>query len=157
MRWIWIDKFTEFEPSKRAVAIKNISLAEEHLHDHWSAYPVMPASLMIEGMAQTGGILVGQANNFEHDVLLAKVTKADFDGIAVPGDQLTYEAVIDNIAPEAASIKGTILKNGEPFGTISMMFSHADNSIQGLDLPQGFVFTGSFQRMVEPFLEAENA
>ncbi len=37
-------------------------------------------------------------------------------------------------------------------GEISMMFSNADNSLQGLDLPEHFVFTGSFQRMVEPFL-----
>lgn len=156
MRWIWIDKFVEFESGRRAVAVKNVSLAEEHLHDHWQAFPVMPASLMIEGMAQTGGILVGQANDFKHDVLLAKITKAEFDGIALPGDQLTYEAEIENLAPEAAGIKGTVLKNGQPFGSISIMFSHADNNIQGLDLPEGFVFTGSFQRMVEPFLETGN-
>ena len=89
-------------------------------------------------------------------MLLAKITKAEFDGIALPGDQLTYEAEIENLAPEAASIKGTVLKNGAPFGSVSIMFSHADNNIQGLDLPEGFVFTGSFQRMVEPFLETGN-
>lgn len=156
MRWIWIDRFVEFEPMKKAVAVKNVSLAEEHLHDHWDAYPVMPVSLMIEGMAQTGGILVGQAGNFEHDVLLAKVTKADFSEIVIPGDQLHYEAVMENFAPEAASIKGTVYKNSKPIGKISMMYSHADNNQQGLDLPENFVFTGSFQRMVEPFLENKN-
>ncbi|HHH76481.1 MAG TPA: beta-hydroxyacyl-ACP dehydratase, partial [Phycisphaerae bacterium] len=57
MRWIWIDRFIEFVPTVKATAVKNISLAEEHLHDHWSPWPVMPASLMIEGMAQTAGIL----------------------------------------------------------------------------------------------------
>ena len=152
MRWIWIDRIEEFEPCKRAVAVKNVSLAQEHLHDHWSAYPVMPSSLMIEGMAQTGGILVGQACNFEHDVVLAKITRAEFSDIVVPGDQLRYEAVIENLAAEAASINGTVRNNGEVIGEISMMFSHADNSLAGLDLPEGFVFTGSFQRMVEPFV-----
>jgi 3-hydroxyacyl-[acyl-carrier-protein] dehydratase len=154
MRWIWIDRFIEFEPRKRAVAVKNISLAEEHLHDHWEAYPVMPHSLMIEGMAQTGGILVGQAGDFRHKVVLAKVTRAEFDGIAVPGDQLTYEAEIEHFAEAAASIRGTVLKNGEPFGQIQLMFSHADQNAGGIELPEeNFVFTGSFQRMVEPFLE----
>ncbi|MBN1941674.1 MAG: beta-hydroxyacyl-ACP dehydratase [Phycisphaerae bacterium] len=156
MRWFWIDRFLEFEPGKRAVSVKNISLAEEHLHDHWDGCPIMPASLMIEGMAQTGGLLVGQANNFEHDVVLAKISKAEFYGLAVPGDQLTYEAVIENIAPEAASIRGVVRKNGEEFGQIDIMYSHANNSISGVELPERFVFTGSLHRMVEPFLETKN-
>ncbi|MCD4824124.1 MAG: beta-hydroxyacyl-ACP dehydratase [Phycisphaerae bacterium] len=156
MRWIWIDRLTEFEPGKRAVAVKNVSLAEEHLHDHWEAYPIMPAPLMIEGVAQTGGILVGQVNDFKYDVVLAKISKAEFNDIVVPGDQLTYEVVLEHMAPEAAAIAGTVRKNGEIIGTINMMFSHANNNMQGLDLPENFVFTGSFQRMVEPFLENAN-
>ncbi len=152
MRWIWIDRFLEFEPQRRALAVKNVSMAEEHLHDHWDGFPIHPASLMIEGMAQTGGILVGQACNFEHDVVLAKVSKADFTDYAIPGDQLTYEATVENMAPEAAGVHGVVRKNGEVIGEIDLMFSHANNSLQGLDLPENFVFTGSFQRMVEPFL-----
>ena len=71
MRWIWIDKFLVFESGKRAVAIKNLTLAEEHLHDHYPGFPVMPESLMIEGMAQTAGILVGEARDFTEKVILA--------------------------------------------------------------------------------------
>ncbi len=154
MRWIWIDKFTEFEPGKRARAVKNISLAEEHLHDHWEAYPVMPASLMIEGMAQTAGILVGQARDFKEKVILAKITRAEFEDVALPGDQLTYEATIENVAPEAASTKGIVLKNSQPFGRVDLMFSHIDNNLAGTKFPEeNFVFTGQFERLVAPFLE----
>ena len=156
MRWIWIDRLLEFEPRKRALSVKNVSLAGEHLHDHWEPYPIMPVSLMIEGMAQTGGILVGQACDFEHDVVLAKITKADFTDIVIPGDQLTYEAILENLADEASSIKGIVRKNGQQIGTISMIFAHANNNSSGLDLPENFVFTGSFRRMVEPFLEASD-
>jgi 3-hydroxyacyl-[acyl-carrier-protein] dehydratase len=155
MRWIWIDRFIEFVPGKKATAIKNVSLAEEHLHDHWEAYPIMPTCLMIEGMAQTAGILVGQARNFKEKVILAKVAKAEFTDIVVPGDQITYQAQIDSIAPEAASIKGVVLKNGLQIGVIEMMFSHIDNNLSGVKFPEeNFVFTGSFERMVAPFLEA---
>lgn len=155
MRWIWIDRFIEFVPGKKATAVKNVSLAEEHLHDHWEAYPIMPTSLMIEGMAQTAGILVGQARNFKEKVILAKVAKAEFTNIVVPGNQVTYQAEIDSIAPEAASIKGKVLKNGQPIGTIEMMFSHIDQNLSGVKFPEeNFVFTGSFERMVAPFLEA---
>ncbi|MFP4353872.1 MAG: 3-hydroxyacyl-ACP dehydratase FabZ family protein [Phycisphaerae bacterium] len=157
MRWMWIDRFVEFEPGRRAVAIKNVSLAEEQLHDHWEAFPIMPTSLMIEGMAQTGGILVGQARDFKEKVVLAKVSKASFDDIVLPGDQLKYVAEIENVAPEAASIQGTVLRNDEQIGQVNLMFSHVDQNMQGLELPkENFVFTGSFERMVTPFLEAAN-
>ena len=77
MRWMWIDTIVAYEPEARLVAIKNVSLAEEHLHDHvpasalWAQTPVMPASLMVEGMAQTAGILVGAARGFREKVILA--------------------------------------------------------------------------------------
>jgi len=153
MRWFWIDRFVEFVPHRKATAIKNVSLAEEHLHDHYEAFPLMPTSLMIEGMAQTAGILVGQARNFKEKVVLAKISKAEFTDIVLPGDQLTYQAEIESISPEAASIQGTVLKNGTEIARISMMFSHVDQNLAGMKFPEeNFVFTGSFERMVAPFL-----
>ena len=107
-------------------------------------------------MAQTAGILVGQMDNFEHDVVLAKVSKATFSDIALPGDQLSYEAVLEHVAPEASSISGTVRKNGDIIGEITLMLSNSDNAIQQLDLPEKFVFTESFVRLVEPFLETDN-
>ncbi len=157
MRWIWIDRFLEFEPRKRAVAIKNVSLAEEHLHDHWEPYPIMPAALMIEGMAQTAGILVGQARDFTEKVILAKITKAQFDDIVTPGDQITYQAEIEHLADEAASTRGVVLKNGKPIGQVDMLFSHIDQNLAGMEFPEeNFVFTGQFERLVAPFIGTDN-
>jgi len=157
MRWIWIDRFLQFEPGQRAVALKNVSLAEEHLHDHWAPFPIMPASLMIEGMAQTAGILVGQARNFQEKVILAKITKAQFDDIVTPGDQITYEAQIENISPEAASTKGNVYVNGRRIGQIDLMFSHIDQNLAGQRFPEeNFVFTGQFERLIEPLLGDES-
>jgi 3-hydroxyacyl-[acyl-carrier-protein] dehydratase len=157
MRWIWIDKFEKFEVNVAAVAIKNVSLAEEHLHDHFPGFPVMPASLMIEGMAQTAGILVGQARDFKEKVILAKIAKAEFHDIVTPGDQITYRAEMETLAPEAAATHGTVLKNGKEIGTVDLMFSHIDQNLQGLKFPEeNFVFTGQFERLVAPFLEKRN-
>ena len=153
MRWIWIDRFTEFEPRKRAVAIKNVTLAEEYLHDHWEPFPVMPAALMIEGMAQTAGILVGQARDFQEKVILAKIAKAQFDDIVTPGDQITYQAEIEHLTEEAAATRGTVLKNGQPIGKVDLMFSHIDQNLAGMEFPEeNFVFTGQFERLVAPFI-----
>ncbi len=154
MRWIWIDRIVEFEPEKHASAVKNVSLAEEHLHDHWEDYPVMPASLMIEGMAQTAGILVGHAKNFAEKVVLAKISKAQFDDIVTPGDTITYRAEITMLADEAAVTKGTVLKNGREIGQIDLMFSHVDHNTAGVKFPkENFVFTGQFMRLIAPFME----
>ncbi|MHC4736345.1 MAG: 3-hydroxyacyl-ACP dehydratase FabZ family protein, partial [Planctomycetota bacterium] len=108
MRWIWIDKFVEFKSGESAVAIKNVTLAEEHLHDHFPGFAVMPETLMIEAMAQTSGILVGEAKNFQEKVILAKVKKAVFYDYVKPGDTLKLDAKIESIASEAASTGGKI-------------------------------------------------
>lgn len=107
MRWYWIDRFIEFESGRRARAIKNISLAEDHLHDHFPVYPMLPNSLIIEGLAQTGGLLVSEHGQFAERVVLAKVPKAKFHFPAVPGDTLTYTTVIDYIKPEGAMVTAT--------------------------------------------------
>jgi len=158
MRWIWIDRFIEFEPARRATAVKNVSLAEEHLHDHWEAWPIMPASLMIEGMAQTAGILVGQARDFKEKVILAKIGLAEFDDVAVPGDQIAYHAEIETITAQAAVTKGTVCRNDKPIGRVDLMFSHVDQNQAGIELPEeNFVFTGQFERLIAPLLERRDA
>lgn len=107
MRWYWIDKFLEFESGRRAKAIKCVSLAEDYLHDHFPEYPIFPNPLVIEGMAQTGGLLVCEHNEFTEKVILAKVPKVQFYCHARPGDTLTYEATIEYQNAEGAAVSAT--------------------------------------------------
>jgi 3-hydroxyacyl-[acyl-carrier-protein] dehydratase len=107
MRWIWIDRFVEFDSGKRAVSIKNLSLAEEHLHDHFPGCPIMPNSLITEGLAQTGGLLVGETFAFARKVVLAKIPKAQYFFAARPGDTLQYECVLDHVSDDGATVKAT--------------------------------------------------
>ncbi len=152
MRWVWIDKFVEFESGVKATAIKNVSLAEEHLHDHFPGYPVMPASLIVEGMAQTAGILVGEARDFQEKVILAKVKRARFEREVRPGEQLRYEAVIEQVSPEAASTIGKVQADGEPLAEIDIVFSHIDNNLSGQVFPEeNFVFTDEFKALLRTY------
>lgn len=156
MRWVWIDMFVEFEPGRRAVAVKNITLAEDHLHDHIPGFPVMPASLIIEGMAQTAGILVGEARGFAENVILAKIRRAEFTGLAVPGDQLRYEATIESIDERAAMTSGIVKKNGESMGKVDLIFSHVNQAEKTLGLPDhNFVFTDQFMNLLAGFRTSE--
>jgi 3-hydroxyacyl-[acyl-carrier-protein] dehydratase len=149
MRWIWIDKFTEFESGRRAVAVKNVSLAEEHLHDHFPGFPIMPECLMIEAMAQTGGILVGEAMGFREKVVLAKISKAVFFDFVRPGDSLRIEAQISTISVEAACTSGKITRGDQLIAEVELMFSHVDRNLAGKKFPEeNFVFTGTFTALL---------
>ena len=163
MRWIWIDRFIKFEPGTTAQAVKNISLAEEHLHDHFPEYPVMPAALIIEGMAQTAGILVCHASGFKEKVILAKITKAVFDDIAVPGDTLLFTANIEQINEQFAVAAGDVSVsspgvNGQKseskhLATIELMFSHLDQNLSGKKFPEAqFILTNIFDTLLRNVL-----
>src|ERR1041384_4869245 len=108
MRWIWIDRFLEFQSGKSARAVKNLSLAEDHFRDHFPGYPVMPAALILEGLAQTGGILVGEANDFKEKVVLAKIVSAKFTREALAGETLIYDVDLVHLRPEGASVQGRV-------------------------------------------------
>src|SRR5215207_748713 len=156
MRWIWIDKFTEFTPKVSATAVKNVTLAEEHLHDLYPAFPVVPHSLIIEGMAQTAGILVGEARNFAEKVILAKVGKATFHRLVRPGDTITYAATIQQLSEQGASIEGKVtVGSSELVADIELMFSHIDQNMAGLKFPEhNFVFTEQFTELLKTYRTA---
>ncbi len=150
MRWIWIDRFEEFVPGRRAVAVKNVTRAEDCLHDHFPGFPALPESLLIEGMAQTAGILVGQARNFEEKVILAKIKQAVFHRLVRPGDQIRFEAEIEQIHDAAATTRGQIRCGQEVIGLVDLVFSHIDQNISGLEFPEdNFVFTDEFMALLK--------
>lgn len=104
MRWFWVDRFTEFVASSHAVGHKGVALSDNFMHDHWDAYPTMPHSLMAEGMAQTGGLLVSEIYEFKELVVLAKFSKLSFHGITRGGETITYRAQIDNLRDVGAVV-----------------------------------------------------
>lgn len=151
MRWIWIDRFIEFEHGSHALAIKNVTLAEEHLHDHFPGFPVMPGSLMVEGMAQTGGILLGELNNFQHLVVLAKVPKVTFDGWVLPGDRIIYSAKLLDAREAGGTVECTATVDDRVVAQAEIMFAHADQSdpnLAGVD-QKNFVFSSGLMQVFD--------
>ncbi|MCO6438444.1 MAG: beta-hydroxyacyl-ACP dehydratase [Phycisphaerae bacterium] len=149
MRWFWIDSFVEFDSGRRAVAVKNVSLAEEYMHDHFPGFPVMPAALVIEGMAQTAGILVGEAGGFKENVILAKVRRAVFHGHARPGDRLSYETVLESLDDRGGVTAGLVKRGSDVLAEIDLMFSHVRPGDRNASVPEeNFVFTGDFLRLL---------
>lgn len=163
MRWIWIDRILTLERAVRAVAIKNVSAAEDVVHDHFPArdgrpaQPLFPNTLVIEGMAQTAGILVGHARDFREKVILAKIGKARLTVAARPGDTIRYTATLDRIDASGASTSGKVERldpttgHATAMGQIDLMFSHIDQNLRGLAFPEhNFVFTDQFKSLLPP-------
>jgi 3-hydroxyacyl-[acyl-carrier-protein] dehydratase len=134
MRWFWIDRIIEFESGRRAVAIKNVSLSEDHLHDSKLVPPLMPAPLMIEGVAQTGGLLVGEHLGFRARVILAKVGKVEFFGEAQPGDTLTYTVELIGIRSTGAIITGQVHLGEQRLASLEIVFALLDERFADIEL-----------------------
>ena len=156
MRWLWIDRIVLIEKGRRLVALKNISMAEEQVHSYIAGPPVMPASLIIEGMAQTAGILVGHAEGFREKVILAKVGRAELNEDAPPGYTLRYTATIQQMDRMGASTTGTVelidpaTGAARQIGEIDLMFSHIDQNMAGAEFPEhNFVFSDLFKTLLE--------
>lgn len=93
MRFTLIDRILELEAGKEITALKNLSLAEEYLADHFPLFPVLPGVLMLEAMTQAGAWLVRHDEDFAHSMVLLKeahnIKYADF---VEPGSQLVVKA-----------------------------------------------------------------
>jgi 3-hydroxyacyl-[acyl-carrier-protein] dehydratase len=100
--FLLVDRVVELEPGKRIRAIKNVSINEPFFQGHFPGAPVMPGVLVVEAMAQVGGLLTElprAATGAKQDKLfyLVKVDNARFSRMVVPGDQLDIEVVLKRI------------------------------------------------------------
>ena len=112
----------------------------------------MPGSLVIEGMAQSAGILVGHAGAFKEKVVLAKVSKVELAADATPGSTLRYTATLTQRTHQGAATNGLVELRGprdetfKQIGTINLVFSHLDNNAAGTEYPEhNFVFGDTFK------------
>lgn len=159
MRWVWIDSFVEFRRRQFARAVKNLSLAEDYFADHFPGCPVMPATLILEGLAQTGGMLVGEANDYTEKVILAKIVWAKFHREAIAGEQLVFDVEILHMRAEGASTRGKVfavqpgraISNGAPSDLVAeaeIFFAHLDQArSQQIFGNHNFVFSGELQHL----------
>jgi len=91
--FLLIDRVVELEEDKRAVAVKNVTINEPFFQGHYPGHPIMPGVLILEAMAQLGGVLLSQ--RLEHTgkvAVLLSMDKVKFRRPVVPGDQLILEA-----------------------------------------------------------------
>lgn len=93
MRFTLVDRVVELVPGKKITAIKNLSMAEEYLADHFPGFPVLPGVLMLEAMTQAAAWLVRVTEDFEHSmVVLKEARNVKYNKFVEPGQTLTVTA-----------------------------------------------------------------
>ena len=95
MRFTLIDKVIELTPGSKIVALKNLSLAEEYLADHFPGFPVMPGVFMLEAMTQASAWLIRASEDFANSqVTLKEARNVKYANFVEPGQQLIVTAEI---------------------------------------------------------------
>jgi 3-hydroxyacyl-[acyl-carrier-protein] dehydratase len=91
MRYLLIDRITEWMADEKIKGIKNVAMSEDFLEFHFPKNPVMPGVLLIEAFAQLSGWLEAASSDFKNWFLITKVRQCKFYGFALPGDQVELE------------------------------------------------------------------
>src|SRR3954447_10853898 len=103
--FLLVDRVLELQPGGLVVAIKNVSANEPFFQGHWPGRAIMPGVLMIEAMAQAGGVLIAASETLGGRVaMLASVDGVKLRRPVVPGDQLRFEVTADRIKQNSASV-----------------------------------------------------
>ena len=127
MRFILIDKITDFKPGNHAEAIKNITLSEDFFDDHFPLKPVMPGVLILEGLIEIAGLLLEETIKSQQGLnvkaLISVIEKTKFRDFATPGDQLIYQVKIESIDEKKGKIKGRILRDNSRIGDAKLVFT----------------------------------
>ncbi len=91
MRYLLIDRITEWKADQKIKGVKNVSMTEDFLEWHFPKNPVMPGVLLIEAFAQLTGWLEAVSSDFKSWFLITKVRQCKFYGFALPGDQVELD------------------------------------------------------------------
>jgi 3-hydroxyacyl-[acyl-carrier-protein] dehydratase len=113
--FLMIDRIVEFEPRKRCVAIKNVTINEPFFQGHFPGHPIMPGVLVIEAMAQAGGIIMMHElpDRQEKLVVFTGIERAKFRQQVTPGDQLRIEIEVLAFRSRAGRIEGKAYVDGK--------------------------------------------
>ena len=113
--FLLIDRVVEFEQARRLVAIKNVTINEPFFQGHFPGYPIMPGVLVVEAMAQAGGIMLMHElpDRAEKLVMFTGIERAKFRRPVTPGDQLRIEIEVLSFRPRAGRIAGRALVDGK--------------------------------------------
>ena len=139
MRFILIDKIVSIENGKLIKAVKNVSLSEEYLADHFPTFPVLPGVLLLEGLIESASWLVRRTENFAHSmILLEQARNVKYKSFLTPGAQIEYTVQAKAVEENVSSFAGFGVSQGERivearFGLRHFNLADEDSAIAAVD------------------------
>ena len=126
--FLLVDRVLELEPNQRVLAVKNVSINEPFFQGHFPGHPVMPGVLVLEALAQAGGLLTqlsaaaaGAVNGEEKLFYLVKIDNARFSRMVVPGDQLMLEVKLKRMIRNMAMYECTASVDGKTVASADIL------------------------------------
>nr|WP_245939978.1 3-hydroxyacyl-ACP dehydratase FabZ [Stenomitos frigidus] len=116
-----VDRIIKYSPGKLAVGIKNVTFNEPHFQGHFPGRPIMPGVLIVEAMAQVGGVVLTQMADIQGGLFMfAGIDKVRFRRPVVPGDQLVMTVELLSVKRRRfgtmqgrAEVDGRLVAEGE--------------------------------------------
>jgi len=121
--FLLIDRIVEFEENKRVVGIKNVTINEPFFQGHFPGHPIMPGVLLIEAMAQVGGVLALKSDPGPAKKLIyfMSIDKAKFRKPVIPGDQVRFELELTKTRSTVRQFTGVARVDGNVVAEAEMM------------------------------------
>ena len=121
--FLLIDRILEFEPNKRIVGLKNVTINEPFFQGHYPGHPIMPGVLIIEAMAQVGGLLLMEALEEPEGkvVYFMSLDKVKWRRPVTPGDQIRFELEMLQLRRQVCRMKGVGYVDGQVVAEAEMM------------------------------------
>jgi len=130
--FLMIDRILEMEPGKRIVGIKNVTINEPFFQGHFPGHPIMPGVLLLEAMAQVGGVyaLMNDPKPETKVLYFMSIDKAKFRKPVLPGDQVRFELELAKERGPIKTFKGTAKVDGALVAEAEMMAMIVDKNAQ---------------------------
>jgi 3-hydroxymyristoyl/3-hydroxydecanoyl-(acyl carrier protein) dehydratase len=126
MRHYWVDRITHLEVGVRATGVKAVALSEDEFEAHFPGNPVLPGIYLLEGLAQTAGVLLNQTTGGKRVALMASVDRARFVAFARPGDRVELQIELESLENELARVRGAASVGERPIASARLTFRLVD-------------------------------
>ena len=133
--FLLVDRVLEFESGKRVLAYKNVTGNEGFFNGHFPGHPVMPGVLVLEALAQAGGVLTQLTHCTDGDAVatgkiyyLVKIDGAKFSRMVVPGDRLDLEVTLKRTIRNMAVFSGVARVDGQQVACAEILCAEVDKA-----------------------------
>lgn len=122
MRHFFVDRVIELEKGVRAAGVKAVALSDDAFDAHFPGNPVLPGVHLLEGLAQTAGVLLARSTEGRRLALMASIERARFLAFARPGDLVRLEVEIESLDEAAARVMGAARRGPAVIASARFLF-----------------------------------